>query len=362
MRGARFRRLLCCGVIGAVFFGTMTAAGPSAQAATTPRLVNIVVVPPLAGVNFTLDGVAGITAAGGAATMQVTTLAGAASNLAVDKQIVGTDQVSQDRVVTDPNHGAFSRKLVVELDVNRQVTINFLTPQQKVLSPKRVDSVILTDSLGGTTRLTKSQLAKPIWLPASRPARVANGFTGRFVTYSVKSVMIRGSNVVNSGQRRFTTNRSLSWTIPVILHSLTIDANDLLAGAPAGNSVQVTFPNGTKETAPFGAHHRVTLTDLPRGTYRLKVNGGLIPLASTVHLSRDQTATELVITTVDFAEMVAIVLVVIAVVVAAGVIGRRRRHEAGRIEADESQESEESHEAGQSESGSSESVDDDVLV
>src|SRR6202011_2517732 len=105
MRGARFRRLLCSGVIAAVFFGAMTAASPSAQAATTPRSVGIVVVPPLAGVNFTLDGVAGITGAGGAATMPVTTLAGAASNLALAKQIVGTDQVSLDRVANDPNHG-----------------------------------------------------------------------------------------------------------------------------------------------------------------------------------------------------------------------------------------------------------------
>jgi hypothetical protein len=355
----RLGRLLCCGAFALLSFGVLTAAGPTAQAATAPRTVNIATVPPLQGVNFTLDGVAGQTGPGGIATMPDTNLAGAAANLEIPQnQTLSSDpnvRVSLDRVASNPNHGAFTRYLVAELDVDRLVTIGLLTPQRKVLPYTHVTSVTLTDSLGGTLKLTQAQLKRPVWLPASRPARVANGFTGRFVIFSVKSVIIRGTNVVNSGQLRFTTNRSLAWNIPIILHSLTIDANDLLAGKPAGSSVQVTFPNGAKETVPFGANHRVTLTDMPRGTYRVKVNGGLLPLASTVHLSRDQTATELVITTGDFAEMTLLVLAILAVIVAAGVIGRRRRRGAGRIEPD-------GNEPDPSDAGTSERVADAVPV
>ena len=57
----------------------------------------------------------------------------------------------------------------------------------------------------------------------------------------------------------------------------------------------------------------------------MKIKGSLVPLGSTVQLSRDQTATQLVVTPGDAAEIVLIVAVLLGVVVAAGVIGRRLR-------------------------------------
>jgi len=329
MRRPMLVRLLGCTTLAALAGVTTTLGAPAAEAAPAPKTITVQVVPQLPGVHFSVNGVQAVTDATGSATVTVTNLAGARSNLLLpNQQLSATTRVSLDRVAPDPNHGASTRKLIVELDQSSAVTITMLTPQRKVLPLDQVTSVTLNDSLGGTTSISASELQhQPVWLPSSRPHKGPNEVTDRQVSYTVKSVMIRGTNVVNSGELRFTADNALPLSIPLILHSLTIDANDLLAGKPAGSSVQLTYPNGTTKTTSLGPDHRVTIPDLPRGTYRVKVEGGVVPLASTVHLSRDQTATELVVTTGDFVEILAIVSVAVAILVAAGIIGRRRRRQ-----------------------------------
>jgi len=326
------RRPVPVGVVGGITLAILAVAAatvgtPAAQAAPAPKTITVQVVPQLPGVHFSVNGVQAVTDTTGSATVTVTNLAGAAQNVVLPpQQPTPTTRVSLDRVAIARNHGVSARNLIAELDESSAVTITMLTPQRKVLPLDQVTSVTFNDSLGGTTTIGTAQLRhQPVWLPSSRPHKSTVQVTDRQVSYTVKSVMIRGTNVVNSGELRFTADNALPLTIPLILHSLTIDANDLLAGKPAGSAVQLTYPNGTKQTTSLGPHHRVTIPDLPRGTYRVKVEGGIIPLASTVHLSRDQTATELVVTTGDFVEMLAIVLVAVAVVAAAGIIGRRRR-------------------------------------
>lgn len=333
-------RLLCCAGLALLsFVVVITGAAPAAQAAPSPRTVHVVVVPNLPNVQFTLDGMHAVTDSHGTATLSDSNLAGAAQSLTLPPQQLSPDlRVSLHRVANNPNHGPFTRNLVAELDEQRAVSIHLLKPQGSELALSQVTSVTLNDSLGGTTTLGSSQLRGVVWLSSSRPTPVSNGVagTGRLVIYSVKSVMIRGTNVVNSGQQTFATNRSLVWNVSVILHSLTVEGNDLLAGAPAGNSVQLTYPNRTRQTFQFPTNHRVTLLDLPRGTYQVKVNGGLVPLTSTVHLSRDQRVTELVVTTGDVLEMMAMALALVVIIVGVGIIGRRRRRNAGRARSEQS--------------------------
>ena len=335
MTRPRLSRLLACAGVACTAVAGIMVGSPSAQAAPAPRTVEVQVVPNYAGVQFTVDGISGVTGPGGVATVNDPTLSSAASNatLTSPTETLSPDlKVSLDRVSSNPNHGAFQRLLVLELDAQRAVSIHLLTPQGKPVPLGQVSSVTLNDSLGRTTKLTPSQLRAPVWLSASRPSPVAEGVADRNITYSVKSAIIKGTNAVNSGQLRFDTRRTLTWNVPVILHSLTIVGNDLMAGRPAGSSVRLTYPNGTVRVVPFDPGHRVTLTDLPRGSYGVKVEGGLLPLASTVRLSKDQTATEIVVTAADMVEIMAILLVVAAVIVAAGVIGRRRRNALGRTE------------------------------
>jgi hypothetical protein len=334
-------RCLVCTVSVVVVAAALLTLAPGARAAQVPRTVEVQVVPQYSGVHFTVDGVPGVTGQGGSVTVDDPNLAGAAGGLSLPEQKLGQNlEVGLDRVGTSPNHGVYSRKLVVELDVTALVRLQAVTPQNGILPISQVQSIVLTDSLGESRRISSPQLRDAVWLPASRPAPVTDGGTTRGVTYSVKSLTIRGTNVVNSGQIRFNLSSSppaggpQTWKIPVLLHSLTIAGNDLLGAKPAGKSVRLTYPNGSIRIVPLGPHHRVTLTDLPRGSYGVKVLGGVVPLASTVRLSRNQAATEIVVTAGDTAEILVIVVVVLAVLVAAGVIGRRRRraraqHEGG---------------------------------
>jgi hypothetical protein len=334
MRAIRLRCLLGAAGLVCLSMAATVASAPSAQAATNQRTVKVVVVPALAGVAFTLNGVSYVTGTGGVATVPDSNLAGADQSIQVSEQQIGTSlKVSKDRVINDPNHGSFARLLIVELDESRPVAIQLLTPQHLALPASEISSVTLSDSLGRTTPVSSSDLKGQIWLSSSRPARTTGGIGGRLVVYSVKSVMIRGTNVVNSGQFKFTPSRTSVVKVPVILHSLTVDGNDLLAGTPAGSSVQITYPDQTTALFPFASGHRITIPDLPRGTYKLKLNGGLIPLASTVRLSRNQTVTEIVVTGADLAEMVTALTVILAILVAAGIIGRRLRQRAASARA-----------------------------
>jgi len=334
MPWGRTRRLGAAIALATALAATVAAA-PGAGAVTPPatRTVSVQVVPALAGVAFTLDGIPGVTGVGGTAAVVDTNLNGASERLLVPNQtLTPTLRVVLDRVANDPHHGAFTRKLVAELDEDRAVTISMLTPKKKTLPLSEVTSATITNSLGSTMQLTRAQLAKPIWLAASRPALTSSGTNGRLVTYAFKSVIIRGANVVNSGQLHFTPNKALIWAVPVILHSLRIEPDYLLAGRPAGKTVQLTYPDQSKVTVSLGPQREYTFDNLPRGTYKVKVGGGLVALSSTVRLSRNQTVAEVVITTADAGELALMLFSVLAVVVAAGVIGRRLRRQTGRKE------------------------------
>ena len=105
---------------------------PSASAAPAPRTVKVEVVPNYPGVQFTLDGMSQVTDSNGVAMVNDPNLSSAESAVSVPQQQLSPNlRVRLDRVANDPNHGDFSRLLVVELDADRAVSLHLLTPQGK---------------------------------------------------------------------------------------------------------------------------------------------------------------------------------------------------------------------------------------
>ncbi len=324
--------------LAAVVFAAAVAAGLPATAAraATPRTVTIQVVPVVPGVLVGLDGAVGATDAAGIATLTVTDLHGVDQRVVLPPQVIGTDvRVSLDRVAVNPDHGAFTRVLVAELDVQRLVSFSFRTPEHRPYPADRITSMVLKDSLGRLTVWRGAQLAGPDWITASRPVQVAGGIKNQEVRYSVQSVTIDGTNVVHQGQVRFSASDPSPWTIPLTLYDLTVVGTGFLSGKPLGKNLKITLPNGVVSVLPLGPTHAITLTDIPPGDYKVRVTGGALPVVTTTHLSTSLTVTGIVITGGDLATLAGVALVGAVLLVMVGVLIRRhrRRRRAARMAA-----------------------------
>ncbi len=317
--------VLASGIASLLLCGAVLLPASPAQAVTV-KTVTVQVVPHLEGVHFTIDGVPGVTDGNGLAIVDDPQLDNVGQRLVLPQQVISpTVRVTMDRIINNPDHGAFARALLVELDVEHLVGVRFLTPQGSVFPAAKVTSATFRDSLGRTVVWTTPQLVTPNWVMATRPVRVSNGIKGSVVTYALQSVIIRGSSVVNRGQQRFTATDSAVWDIPVSLYSLTITGNDLLSGNPTGKTYGLTYPDQSTSVQPLGPGHTVTVHDLPPGDYQVKVTGGVIAPKSTVHLSRSDSTTSVVVTKKDVTELMAVAIVILGLLVCAGFLGRRLR-------------------------------------
>ncbi|HEX9548227.1 MAG TPA: hypothetical protein VF942_12880 [Acidimicrobiales bacterium] len=313
--------------VGVIPPGASTRAG-AAPRGPSPRTVEVVTVPSLAGVQFVLDGVTSRTGPNGRAVLPDTNLKGAVDNVKVpDQDLGGGLRISLYRVGIDPNHGEFQRRLLLELDEDRAITMTFTTQTGLAISPSDVRSVVMVNSQGQQFRFDGIQLRQPVWLPVSRPAQDPQGIQGRAVSYTVSSVMVHGNNIVNTGQQRFVPTQTTQWVITGLFFDLVIQGDELLTGDPIGQAVELTFPDKTVRTVRFGRGHRVTVRNLPRGDYQVRVTGGLMKLTSSVHLSRIQTVTQAVITVRDVIMIGALGFVILSGLLLAGTIGRRRRRD-----------------------------------
>ena len=81
-----------------------------------------------------------------------------------------------------------------------QVRFRFVDPRGKPVNSKRIAFVTLRSGTGTTRRVTGRD---PVWLPAERIVPLEGGLSRKSVEWSVQSVMVDGSNVVNRGQQRF---------------------------------------------------------------------------------------------------------------------------------------------------------------
>jgi hypothetical protein len=305
----------------------LTPAAPAG--AVTTRTITVKVVPTLAGVHFTFDGLSGVTDLTGEATVDDPLLNGAAQRLVLPaQQISPTVKVALDRLTNNPNHGPFARLLIVELDVDQLVGVRFTTPHGSPYPASHVTGAVVRDNLGRTLRWRSAQLSTPFWLAATRPVRVNSGIKDHTVVYALQAVMVDGSSVVHAGQQRFSPSDTSVWSIGVTLYPLTISGNDFLSGNPAGRTASLTYPDKRTVVVPIGPTYKVTVADLPPGNYQVKVSGGIIRTPAAVHLSKPSSVVCVVVTVKDALVLLGLGLLIVAVLVWAGVVGRRRRRAA----------------------------------
>jgi hypothetical protein len=288
-------------------------------------------VPALAGVRVTVDGQQLVTGANGMtsytrehdfARHRLTLLSGSITTR--DQRFEFNRWAGQ----RDPNQ-AFSRTVSgLPMRSNYVVTAAFTVQHQVMprlvrqdgtpLDPTEVNSITARSDNGSMVNLP---LTAPTWLDATRPAFHHSILSAEPVTYSLQSVMVRGANVVDAGRQTFTPAATATPTFTTQFHDLVITGHDAIFKSGLGARATVTFPDGGKLTVPLNAEHTATLTNLPRGNYRVTIAAGrAIVGVQQFGLSKDKTADLIVISALDVSFVAGVVLIIAAALM---VIGRK---------------------------------------
>jgi hypothetical protein len=166
-----------------------------------------------------------------------------------------------------------------------------------VLDPSRVTAVTVKSDTG---QLVNLALAGPTWLDGMRPVYHHSALSAQPAIYSLQSIIVRGTNVVDAGRQTFKPALNNTPTFITQFHDLVITGHDALFKSAVGKQAIVTFPDGSKQTLTMNAQHSATLLNLPRGTYSVVIKAGTAIVATDQFvLSKDKTADIAVISAVD---------------------------------------------------------------
>ncbi len=201
--------------------------------------------------------------------------------------------------------------------VSYQLDFSFVTPGNQSVPSSRIGGVQLRADGGYISSVKGGQTIR---LLGVQPVEEASALVAHTVNYTLQSVIVDGSNVVNVGQQRVYPTRQQSAKFVLQLRQLTITAHDRFFGMHIGRDVVVTYPNGRRIIYRFNRAHQVVLTNLARGRYQVRIDGAGFLTSQAVVLSRNQIVNMPVLTWTDI-----ITLIVILAVVAAAAVMRQRR-------------------------------------
>jgi hypothetical protein len=186
--------------------------------------------------------------------------------------------------------------LEVGFNLDYLITPRFIHSQTEVVDPGRISALTLMSSTGRQETIDR---IAPFWLQGSRVVRGAEGLETREIGYHVDSVIVDGANVVNQSQQRFRPSESQDWTVAVLFHSIRFIARDALFGFPTGSAIRLTYPDGKSQSFALEADGQVFIDALPRGQYRVQLEGAGLSSARPLVLSRSQDAPVLLISYLD---------------------------------------------------------------
>ncbi len=288
--------------------GASQAAGPAEASISVkilPADVQVQTVPPIAGIPFQIGNQTFYSGDDGMAYAYISTPGNYRLSIQLDQYsnpslrvefgrwLQETSQTYQDIQVPD--------KQVIQVGLNVYLSVgqNFVDLDGYPVDPSRVSELTIRSAQGD---IFVFQSGQPHWIPSSRVTRYQGGLVATQLLYSVLSVMVDGSNVVNQSQQRFYSHPDGSWPISLQLYSMQVTARDALFGFPVGTSVKVTYPDGQIISYPLDRTGKVEIHSLARGNYFTTLVGTHgINVRTPVALSRSQVLNGRVITLLDLA-------------------------------------------------------------
>jgi hypothetical protein len=288
----------------------LAASSSSTSLKILPATIQVQTVPAISGVTFQMDGQQFISGEDGFANIKVNKPGEYRLEILADQYQNPSQRIEFARWLEEiyqpyrdirvPYDGIIQ----VGLNVYHQVGQSFMDLDGFPVDSQRISEFSIRSAQGDVFVFHDGQ---PRWIPASRVAHYVNGLEEAKLLYSVTSVTVDGSNVVNQSQQRFYTEPNQTLPISLLLYSLHISAQDALFASPSGKSVNVEFPDGRIENYPLDKAGIVDIHSLARGNYYIQLVGtkGLnnrLPVA----LSRNQVVNTKVITYLDLAVVGAI--------------------------------------------------------
>ena len=291
------------------FIGTAAYYGVSATTTfkVVPLQLTLETVPPLAGIPISVEGQVLTTNRDGLAVVDIGSPG--TVNLEVLQQPDGNiDENTRASFVRWSDDGfqpqrtfdlTNDNKLQIGFSISHPISHSFVDRDGNPVDYSKISGMRVRTSTGSLVSFDDNQ---PKWITSTEIARRRTGLEATNILYSVESVTIDGTNVVNRYQQHFLAEANTPWQIEVLLYSATVSANDALFGFPIGNGISLEYPDGHVKSLSFGANKSLSLDLMARGTYRIKVEGvqsltGWTPIA----LSRDQTVQLQVFSYIDVA-------------------------------------------------------------
>jgi len=278
---------------GCALAGLGLAAAPAAAAPTCPAdrpavTLQITTVPSVPGAAIDVDGTRVVMDGAGRGRLVTCRLRDAGSVTGPTRPIAlaGHRRATFDRVfLTDRG-----TRLQVAFGVEYQVSFSF-----RGLPTRQITRYTLRSSTGAVTTFTELD---PVWLLGSRVLRGPAGLEEREISYSVDSVLVAGSSVVNRSQTRFYPGDHAVVRVPLLAFDVDVRVVDRLFRFPVGHRVTLRGPEGLSYGAPL-ANGRASFTEIPRNSYDVVADAPGLEVARSLTLSQDQTVVLPILTWLD---------------------------------------------------------------
>jgi hypothetical protein len=194
-------------------------------------------------------------------------------------------------------HG-WPKRVQVGLSLSYRVRLAFADGSGEPIDPRRIERIVIK-SHAGSRAIRKG--VDTLQLQGSRvgPYGRHGGLASKSIGYSVREVVIDGSNVVNRGEVRFYPFRTRVVPIELLFFDLDIASRDALFDTRIGSRVEVIGPDGRTRRVALSAEGRVHLDRLPRGRYRVRTDATGLGASRLVTLSRHQVVEVEVFSVVD---------------------------------------------------------------
>jgi hypothetical protein len=281
----------------------LTPASTAFSFEILPAAFKVATVPAIAGITFQMDGQQFVSGQDGTASINVNQAGQYRLEVLLDRYNNPSEEVQFGRWSVDfyqPYRNVqvpADTIIQVGLNIFHKVNLKFVDLEGFPVDPSRISSISIRSIQGDVFTLKPGDTP---WLPASRTARYQTGLEKTDLLYSVNSVTIDGSNVVNSAQQRFFAKADDTWSISLLLFSLHITARDALLASPTGNSVDLVFPNGQSMYYSLDQLGRLDVHALARGIYHVNLLGSNgLGTSTPVALSRNQVVNLNIITRMD---------------------------------------------------------------